>query len=379
MPDGLQTMVSGTMRPGFESKRHGGTMNDRLDDRRDDRLDLAPGSARQDAVFVSRPFPPSLRALLEECHENVFCTEARCAALPADAEVACYVALRDGVPVTGVLYRREGGTITILSELFAIGGDALEQMARCLLARHEGVHLIHFPAVEAPPWPMPFPCQRYDATEDLVISLPGTPEAYLASLGPNTRAAIRRAQRMVAQQAPDLAFSFHGPDTIERDDIAALVALNCQRLTHKGQSPSHTADSLAMLGNMLGAYGCVLLARSGGRIHAGVACTHVGRHAYMHVIAHDPGFDQARLGLLCCFMSICESIRRGIRAYHLLSGRYDYKRRLLGQQRDFDRIVVYRSPASVMASLPTYARTLVRGRGREAKQRISSWRRSWKS
>ena len=350
-------------------------MNDRIDDR----LDPASGAARQEALLATRPFPPSLRTLLEKCHENVFCTEARCAGLPDDADVACYVALRGGVPITGVLYRREGDTITVLNELFAIEGDALEQMVRCLLARHEGVELIHFPAVRTPPWPLPFPCQRYGATEDLVISLQGTPEAYLASLGPNTRAAIRRAQRMVAQQAPDLVFSFHGPDTIERADVAALVGLNCLRLSHKGQSPSHTADSLAMLESVLAEYGRVLLARSGGRIRAGVACTHVGRHAYMHVIAHDPGFDQARLGLLCCYMSICEAIRRGMREYHLLSGRYDYKRRLLGQQRDFDRIVVYRSLAAVMASLPTYARTLVRGRGRQAKQRIASWRRSWKS
>ena len=350
-------------------------MNDRLDDR----LDLADGAAPQGAVLVTRPFPPSLRALLERCHENVFCTAARCAALPADAEVGCYVALRDGIPATGVLYRREGGAITVLSELFAIGGEALEQMVRWLLVRHAGVHLIHFPAVAAPPWRLPFPSQRYGATEDLVISLPGTPEAYLASLGPNTRAAIRRAQKTVARQAPDMAFSFHGPDTIDPADVAALVELNCLRLARKGQSPSHTADSLAMLESMLGSYGCVLYARSGGRVRAGVACTHVGRHAYMHVIAHDPGFDQARLGLLCCFMSICESIRRGMREYHLLSGRYDYKRRLLGQQRDFDHIVVYRSPASVVASLPTWVRTLVRGRGRQVKQRISSWRQSWKS
>ncbi|MGF6272818.1 CelD/BcsL family acetyltransferase involved in cellulose biosynthesis [Massilia sp. UYP11] len=350
-------------------------MNDRLDDR----LDLASGAARHDAVLVGRPFPPSLGALLEQCYENVFCTEARCAALPADAEVACYVAQRDGIPVMGVLYRREGRAITVLSEQFAIDGGALEQMVRCLFSRHQGVHLIHFPAVQAPRRRMPFPCQRYGATEDLVISLQGTPETYLASLGPNTRVAIRRAQRMLARQAPDLAFSFHGPDTIDPADVAALVELNCLRLRHKGQSPSHTADSLATLESMLGAYGCMLLARSGGRIRAGVACTHVGRHAYMHVIAHDPEFDQARLGLLCCFMSICESIRRGMREYHLLSGRYDYKRRLLGQLRDFDRIVVYRSLASVVASLPTYARTLVRGRGRQARQRMSSWRRSWTS
>lgn len=350
-------------------------MNDRLDDR----LDLAAGAAPQDAVLVTRPFPPSLRDLLERCHENVFCTAARCAAFPPDAEVACYVALRGGIPDTGVLYRREGGAITVLSELFTIDGEALEQMVRWLLARYAGVHLIHFPAVAAPQQPLAFPCQRYGATEDLVISLPGTPEAYLASLGPNTRAAIRRAQKMVARQAPDMAFSFHGPGAIDPADVAALVELNCLRLAHKGQSPSHTADSLAMLESMLGSYGCVLLARSGGRVRAGVACTHVGRHAYMHVIAHDPGFDQARLGLSCCFMSICEAIRRGMREYHLLSGRYDYKRRLLGQQRDFDRIVVYRSPASVVASLPTWVRILVRGRGRQAKQRILSWRQSWKS
>ena len=353
-------------------------LDDRLDDRLDTRLEPVTGAAPHDAVLIGRPFPPALSALLEGCHENVFCTAARCAALPADAEVECYVTLRDGVPASAVPYRREGSAITVLGELFAIEGEPLEQMVRCLLARRPDVQVIHFPAVAAPPWPLPYPFQRYGATEDLVISLPDTPDAYLASLGPNTRAAIQRAHRLVARQAPDMSFSFHGPGAVARADVAALIELNCARLAYKGQSPSHTVSSLAMLDSMLDAYGCVLLARDGGRVRAGVACTHVGGHAYMHVIAHDPAFDQARLGLLCCYLSICESIRRGMREYHLLSGRYDYKRRLLGQEREYDRIVVYRSLAAVVARLPAYARTLVRGRGRQAKQRISTWRRSWK-
>jgi hypothetical protein len=47
---------------------------------------------------------------------------------------------------------------------------------------------------------------------------------------------------------------------------------------------------------------------------------------------------------LCCYLGICECISRGGNEYHFLWGQYEYKYRLLGAQRDFARLTIYRSP-----------------------------------
>jgi hypothetical protein len=62
----------------------------------------------------------------------------------------------------------------------------------------------------------------------------------------------------------------------------------------------------------------------------------------MHVIAHDPAYDDLRLGLLCCALTIEDAITRGCHQFHFLWGRYDYKTRLGGEREALSQVFVFR-------------------------------------
>ena len=329
--------------------------------------------------IVHEPFPDFLHRELEARYQSVFCTLARILGTQAADEVATYIAGEGRQPSTIVVFRRSKGLITVLNEYFAMSASELEQMARHLFSALPGVRVISLPSVEAGKEPMSLTAQRFNSSEDIVVSLPTTPEEYLVSLGSNTRAAIRRSEKMMEQRYPELEFAVYDRNSGGRDLIDRLVELSRRRITNKRQVPSHNDRSTGELLRMVEAYGVVLVARMKGQVCGGVICTQVGTHTYMHVVTHDSAFDDMRLGMLCCYKSICDAIRRGAREYHLLSGKYDYKFRFLGHQRDYEKIVIYRSLLGVLPNLPTYIHTLVRGKGRLGKQRLTAWRRKWKT
>ena len=61
------------------------------------------------------------------------------------------------------------------------------------------------------------------------------------------------------------------------------------------------------------------------------------------MLAHDPTYDEYWLGILCCYLTMCECIQRGAEEFHFLWGRYEYKYTLQGVKRDLDNIAIYRS------------------------------------
>ena len=63
----------------------------------------------------------------------------------------------------------------------------------------------------------------------------------------------------------------------------------------------------------------------------------------MHVIAHDPRYDDLRLGFLCCALTIEAAIASRAERFHFLWGFYDYKTRLGGQKQSLYRAVVFSS------------------------------------
>ncbi len=65
----------------------------------------------------------------------------------------------------------------------------------------------------------------------------------------------------------------------------------------------------------------------------------------MHVIAHDPAYDDYRLGTLCNYLTICECITRGGTECRLMGSSHQYKFDFLGARLDFDYLAVYRSRA----------------------------------
>ena len=71
---------------------------------------------------------------------------------------------------------------------------------------------------------------------------------------------------------------------------------------------------------------------------------------------------------MSCFLSIRDAINRGGKEYHFLWGRYEYKYRLMGVQRDLDRLVIYRSQRHLLLNANVALKTAFRGYGRQLKQ-----------
>jgi hypothetical protein len=111
----------------------------------------------------------------------------------------------------------------------------------------------------------------------------------------------------------------------------------------KEQLSYHDDRSIERLLRMTRKYGRVGLATIDGCTCAGIICFRVGSHILMPVLAHNPRYDNFRLGKLCCYLSICDSIEQGAREYHFGWTRFEYKFRMLGQLKPLYRVELYRS------------------------------------
>lgn len=337
----------------------------------------AKGSAACVPTSISSPFPEHLARCLEHRYESVFSSLARFTEEMRASETFVYLDYEDDRPATIILYQLKRGQIRILNEYLSLTSDELQRMVRFMFRHYPAAAVISMASLRLDGKLAAFPVQHFNATEDIVIGLTRRPDDYFASLGANTRAAIRKSQKIVAANMPPIEFVFYDKAEIGDQQIDQLIDLSRLRIAAKNEVPTHSARSIAQLRNMVEAYGLSLVAKVGEQIVGGVICTQIGSHVYMHVVTHDRRFDAARLGLLCCYLSICESIRRGAREYHLLSGRYDYKYRLLGVQQDYDRTIIYRSFTSVLSNTDVFMGALVRGQGRRIKRYLISWRKKW--
>jgi CelD/BcsL family acetyltransferase involved in cellulose biosynthesis len=147
---------------------------------------------------------------------------------------------------------------------------------------------------------------------------------------------------------PLLRFETYGMDAISDEMVRQLVALNRLRMTHKGRVSNNDAASSALITELAKARGLVCVFILDGRIVAGTINYQAGNNYFLELVAHDPAFNDYRLGMLSCYLTISECIDRGGCEYHLLWGQDEYKLRLKAVQRDLDHLSVYRSRRAML-------------------------------
>jgi hypothetical protein len=139
-------------------------------------------------------------------------------------------------------------------------------------------------------------------------------------------------------------------------------------MASKSKVSSNDDEELERIVAMAKESGVVCVATIDGRICAGVINYRLGTDFFMPVIAHDAQYNEYRLGTICCFLSVCECIARGCKAYHFMWGRYEYKYRLGGIQRDLDHLVVYRSRVAQLLNADVALRAALEGRLRQSRR-----------
>lgn len=311
--------------------------------------------------------PPFVGQELERLYQCVFSSLPLVQVYADGRPVSTYVATRGGKPVAVLLYRVQDNTLRVLNEVIALDAGEIQRFADHVFAHMASVNVIAFNAIRTELQDLSLPFQKFTCSEDIVVRLPSSVDHYFASLGAATRKNIRRYRNKLARHFPQCRHVVHTGAAIGEPMIRDIIALNTARMLRKQKHPAYDERETTRMVQLAQACGMASLLMIDGRLAAGELCTQVGGHYYSHVGGHDPRYDDYGLGNLSCYLAICEAIRCGGKEFHFLWGRYPYKFAFLGQQRNLERLTIYRSRTQLCLNGRTVLQGVIGNRLRQLK------------
>jgi len=307
-------------------------------------LPVESPSATQDISIslYENGIPLSVEAEIDQLYESLFSSSAMFKACGAMTDVCVYVARKGDQAKAIFVFRYTQGRVDVLNEQIRIDKEEMRQFTSYIFGKYANVQRIYFRAIQTESQDFKYPLQRAKSTNDAVLSLPNSAPDYLASIGKSTRENIKRYLKLLKRDIPSVTFEVHD-NNVSEEILRSILNLSHARMASKNKVSGINGQEEKRIFFLTRECGIVTTVSIDGNICAGTILFRVGNNYYLRVIAHDPAYSDYRLGLLCCYLSICECIERKGRNYHFLWGREIYKYRLLGKHQDFDSITIYRS------------------------------------
>ena len=194
-----------------------------------------------------------------------------------------------------------------------------------------------------------------------------TVDEYCARLTKNTRKSIRRHTNALLRSHPGYHYAILLPEEVNEDLVRFIIGFNKARMARKEKISAYSDEECDWIVSLASAGGLVSVITIDGKVCAGAVGCKVAQDYHMLISAHDPAYDGFGMGILCCYLSICEYIERGGEQVHLLWGRHAYKASLGGTPRRFDRIAVYRSRVDYLRNFDKVVFAAASGYLREAR------------
>jgi hypothetical protein len=287
--------------------------------------------------------PGFLEAELDSLYGSLFCSLTHFRIHGGLENASAYVARTGGRAIAIFLFRIEGGVARVLNEWMPLDDAEASRFAAYVFANHPSVGAIVFGAVASSIVRPAYPYQCADVTEDSVLTLPANEEEFLARLGKSTRNNVRYYLNKLKREYPSFRFTVYRGSEADEDDLRQIVRLNRVRMRIKNKVSANDEAALKKILEMTRVNGLVGVVTIGGKLCAGAIGYRIGDHFFSWVRAHDPAYDDYRLGRLTGYLMIGAAIARGICEYHFLWGREEHKAMLQGVERRFERVVIYRS------------------------------------
>lgn len=296
----------------------------------------------EDCQEVTRVYPdqipdfaePALDALYGSLYSSL--PQLRLSSLEG---VHTYAAWRAGKLRALFLYACRGREIRVVNEGMRVDETATACFARAMFERHRDAERVHFHAVQCRRAPARLPTARFTLTEDMVIELPGSEEAYVASLGRSTRKSLRHN----IARARGIAHQWIRGDEADAALVRAIIGFNRARMAIKRRESALDETATRKLLTLLRARGVVGAVTLEGRLCAGTLACRIGDDIYSLVNAHDPQHDGLRLGAVGRHLMILAAIRHGARRFHLLGGNVVNKQSALACRVPLDDLLIYRN------------------------------------
>jgi hypothetical protein len=281
---------------------------------------------------------------MERLYENIFSSLVQFKIYGAVVgHMNTYVVRKGDQIITIFLFFRENGKVRVLNEVIRIDEEDIRRFTEYIFTTYKSTTVISFKAVETNISRLTFPYQRFNYSEDIVLALPATSKEYLAMLGKNTRRNIKRYTDKLMRDFPSFKYRVCVKEEVDKRHIRDIIRLNRERMAGKNKASLIDDDETDHIIDLVSECGVVGIAEIDGRVCAGTISYRVGSNYFLSVLAHDPGYDDYWLGILCCYLTICECIARDGKDFHFLWGQYEYKYTLLATPRNLDHLNVYRS------------------------------------
>lgn len=317
--------------------------------------------------------PDSIEHDLECLYQHLYSTLAHHRAYGGlGPGTIAYVARRNDIPVAVLLLRHEKNTVRVLNEQIQIDPRELNRFARYVFTHFPSVNVVLFHAVRTEAQRIRFPCQHFLCTEDIVLDLPAKVDDYRARMGKATRSYLNRYMNKLHRDFPSARHEVYQQDEIDRCHLQQIIDMNRARMADRNRESYIDDMEAERIINLAQRCGMLSVITIDGRVCAGAINFRIGDHYFLKVVAHDSVYNDYRLGTLCCYLAICECIARGGKEYHFLWGRYDYKYRLLGVQRDLDHVAVYRSRTHMLLNGRMVLRNLLHQHWMVMRSRLQS-------
>lgn len=287
--------------------------------------------------------PPFVEAELDALYKHVNSSLSHYAVRSRARGASTYVARRGGEAIAILLFQRTGRKVCVINEMIDFAPQELERFATYIFAQYRSVAVIAFSLIGKDVGQLPYPCQQYQISEDIVLTLPASAEAYINSLSPKTRRNIRRYLRAIARDYPTFHFQAYAGNEVQEQHIYDLIALKKLNIDQKNLKFGIGADDVNWIVSQAKLTGLVTVAFIEGKVCGGSVSVQVADHYFGQVIAYDPAYAKYSPGILCCYQAICDQIARGARESHLCWGRYQYKYKLNGVLRERASLDIYRS------------------------------------
>lgn len=268
-----------------------------------------------------------------------------------------WIGYRRGEVIGVLLFRMRGLQAVVLTEMIDLDQDITAEFCRAVFSRFAYAEAVCFNAISLPRPLSGLVLQQYAFSENYVIELPKRVDDYDAALGKSTRKTMRGYGNRLQRDHPGLRWDVLQGSGMRSDELRHFVRQLQQfkraSMAARGKRAEISRRETARMLKLASETGLIGIARIDGRIVGGSLACRVGDNYVMLLSAADPALESYRLGMLCCFWSVCDCIRVGARECHLLWGRYQYKTQLLGQARPLYRLTIYRSPLQMALSPST--------------------------
>ncbi len=309
-------------------------------------------SPEQDGAHIERVYTGSIPGFAEraidELYGSLYASLPQLRLSPMEG-AHTYAAWQEQRLRALFLYVCSGRVLRVLNEGMLLNPATAARFARRMFREYPDIRRVHFHAVQLHGWPTGLPAARFTLTEDMVITLPDTENAYMSSLGRATRKSLR--QNM--SRAPGLVHTVTPGAETAPSVVDAIVGFNHARMRRKQRDSALDDAATAKLRTLLLARGVVGTVWLQGRLCAGTLACRFGEDLYSLVNAHDPVFDSLGMGNIGRHLMITAAIRSGVRRFHLLGGQLASKQAALARRVPLDDLLVYRNRLARLQDAPT--------------------------